>query len=118
MLDNKLPVDVIYLAFANAFEREPHRRLLYKLDHLGVRGPLLNWLSSYLRGRIFRVRVTSYLSDEAEVYSGVPQGSVIGPLLFLLYVSDQPLCIKSRKSFITDDMKLYCNHCTSSQHKG
>ena len=82
-----------------AFDRVPHHRFLHKLEHLGVRGPLLDWLSSYLRGRIFRVRVSSHLSDEAELYSGVTQGSVIGPLLFLLDVFDLFLCIKSRIFF-------------------
>ena len=78
-----------------AFDRVPHHRFLHKLEHLGVRGPLLDWLSSYLRCRIFRVRVRSHLSDEAKV----PQGSVIGPLLFLLCVSDLSLGIKSRSFF-------------------
>ncbi|XP_044751634.1 uncharacterized protein LOC123311635 [Coccinella septempunctata] len=107
-LDSGSPVDVIYLDFSRAFDKVPHRRLLAKLEHPGVRGGLLRWLKSFLCNCRFRVRVGgAYSTTEKPVTSGVPQGSVLGPILFVLYVSDLPPLIRSFISTFADDTKLY-----------
>lgn len=107
-LDRNIPVDILYLDFSKAFDRVPHRRLLKKLHHLGVRGSLLSWIRAFLTNRTFRVRVGSFHSSvEILSSSGVPQGSVLGPILFLLYTSDLPRVLKSSCAMFADDLKLY-----------
>ncbi|KAL3287999.1 hypothetical protein HHI36_002452 [Cryptolaemus montrouzieri] len=112
--DLKIPNDVIYLDFAKALDRVTARRLIYKLEYIGVRGNLLFWIRDYLSRRTFTVRVGAAFSTERLVISGVPQGSVLGPFLFLVFVSDLAHHIKSRKSFYADDTKLYANPFTDS----
>lgn len=101
------PTDVIYLDFEKAFDRVPHQRLLRKLEHLGLRGNLLAWIAAFLDNRSFRVRVDGHLSSEKVVTSGVPQGSVLGPLLFVLYISDLCRLMKVQNEWFADDAKCY-----------
>lgn len=108
-LDARIPVDVVYLDFSKAFDRVPRRRLLHKLEWCGIRGSLLRWIDSFLFGRSFAVKVGGALSSRFPVVGGVPQGSVLGPVLFLVYVSDLPPQLLSRCSMYADDMKLYGN---------
>jgi hypothetical protein len=79
---------VVYLDFSKAFDRVPKCRLLRKLSYLGIRGHLLRWIDSFLSDRTFRVRIGSALSRSVDVLSGVPQRSVLGPLLFIAYTAD------------------------------
>lgn len=111
-VDNKQPVDVIYLDFAKAFDRVSHAKLIDKLKHAGIRGGLLLWIKDYLSDREFCVRVGNELSRTRKVTSGVPQGSVLGPVLFNVYVSDIPRLLLSKCALYADDCKLFGNPIT------
>ena len=87
-IENGNNVDVIYLDFSKAFDRVDHSILLRKLERNGICGKLLCWIKSFLTGRSQRVSVNTRLSKNADVISGVPQGSVLGPLLFLVMIQD------------------------------
>ena len=105
-LDNGNCVDVVYLDFAKAFDKVPHMRLLSKLEAHGIRGKILIWIGSWLRDRRQRVSVEGELSEWAAVKSGVPQGSVLGPLLFLIYINDIDEDIISKFSKFAGDSKV------------
>lgn len=107
--DNHQPIDVLYLDFEKAFDKIPINYLIYKLNHYGVRGKLIRLIENFLRGRSYQVRVGQELSKDYEVHSGVPQGSVLGPLLFIIYLSDMYTGLKTNYSSFADDTNLYCN---------
>ena len=115
--DQTKAVDIIYLDFQKAFDKVPHRRLLAKLDAHGIRGNLLRWLQAWLTNRRQRVVVKNTKSDWSPVASGVPQGSVLGPVLFLIYVNDMDAGVLSRISKFADDTKLYHKVCTDEDKR-
>ena len=106
-LDEDKPVDIIYMDFKKAFDTVPHTRLIKKLNNYGVQGKLLEWIQSFLEDRSQHVKVNNAKSEEQPVTSGVPQGSVLGPTLFIYFINDLPKeSIVSTKIF-ADDTKVY-----------
>lgn len=105
-IDNENCVDVIYLDFAKAFDKVPHKRLLSKLEGHGITGKILGWIASWLSDRRQKVSVEGELSEWAAVKSGVPQGSVLGPLLFLVYINDIDEDVISKLKKFADDTKV------------
>lgn len=100
-------VDLVLLDFSKAFDKVNHLKLLFKLSSHGVKGKTLNWISSFLGGRTQAVVLEGECSSEVPVTSGVPQGSVLGPLLFLLYINDLPENIQSQVRLFADDTAVY-----------
>ena len=106
-LDAGERVDVARLDFSTAFDTFPHRRLLAKLKHLGIRGDTYGWITQFLQDRTQRVVVDGKSSERVHVASGVLQGTVLGLLLFLCYINDLPLHVDSHIRFFADDCLLY-----------
>jgi hypothetical protein len=106
-LDNGDRTDNIIIDFSKAFDLVPHGRLLTKIANSGVDSRVVVWLREVLLGRTQRVRVGGQLSEEVRVTSGVPQGSVFGPPLFLAYVNDIWRNIESTIRFFADDCVIY-----------
>jgi hypothetical protein len=102
-------VDAVVMDFSKAFDKVAHNRLLYKLDYYGIRGNTLNWIQDFLRDRKQRVLVGGESSTEARVTSGVPQGSVLGPALFLVFINDLPDDVTSSVRLFADDTIVYRN---------
>ena len=100
-------MDVIYADFAKDFASVPHNRLLLKLKSLGIEGDVLNRIISFLTERRHRVTVDGELSDWVYVISGIPQGSVLGPTLFVIVINDMPNVARNCLKLFADDAKLY-----------
>jgi len=107
ILESGDSVDVIYLDFSKAFDSIPHLRLLNKLHSYGFRGRLLQWLKAYLSDRRQCVVVGDGVSGWSDVTSGVPQGSILGPLLFVIYVNELPDIVRNLLYLFADDTKLF-----------
>ena len=95
-----------YLDFQKAFDKVNHNITIEKLSRAGITGPILDLIKSYLTGRTQTVRIGSSVSSQLPIYSGVPQGSILGPLLFLVYINDLPKCVMSSCYGYADDYKI------------
>ena len=105
-------VDIVYLDFSKAFDMVDHSILVEKMRRKGITGRILSWICNFLSERVQQVRIGSILSREAPLRSGVPQGSVLGPLLFLIFIADLEKDLRSRIVEVlkyVDDSKLLCN---------
>ncbi|KAL8596489.1 hypothetical protein ACOMHN_044027 [Nucella lapillus] len=100
-------VNIIYMDFMKAFDSVPHRRLLMKLAGHGIQGKVLDWIQAFLTDRQQSVVINGAKSQPASVTSGIPQGSVVGPMLFVVYINDLPNICASEVKLFVDDTKLY-----------
>ena len=99
-------VDIIYLDFCKAFDKIPHQRLMKKIWAYGIRGKVYKWIEEFLKNRIQRVVVNGSFSSYKKVTSGIPQGSVLGPILFVIFINDLPEVIQTAVRLYADDSKL------------
>lgn len=115
-LDDNLAFTIVYLDVAKYFDRIPHKGLLFKCEHLfGISGNLLKWLASYLTDRIQRVLVGNELSEQQKIGAGCPQGSVMGPLLALMYLNDIGEVTTSPTLLFADDTAIFLAHEPNSR---
>ena len=113
-MQSKNSFDIVYLDFRKAFDTVPHQRLLTKLKAYGITGKLHTWIENFLIGRSQKVKINSYLSAKTDVHSGIPQGSILGPILFTIFINDLPEGIKSTCKIFADDTKIYNSSDNSS----
>jgi len=106
-LDDKLDVRLVFCDVSKAFDRVWHQGLIYKLNRAGITGPLLSWFTSYLKDRNQRVLIKGQHSEWGQIGAGVPQGSVLGPLLFLVYINDLVECVNCHIKLFADDTTLF-----------
>ena len=105
--DSKQQTDLVILDFSKAFDTVPHKKLLFKLSKYGITGNINKWIQSFLVLRKQQVIVEGESSKPCSVDSGVPQGSVLGPLLFLCHINDLPQRVTSKVRLFADDCLLY-----------
>ena len=106
-LDEGGTVDAIYMDFQKAFDSVPHRRLIAKVKAHGIEGNTLNWITDFLQDRSQKVIINGISSSVKTVTSGIPQGSVLGPILFVMYINDLPSCVQSSIRLFADDTKVF-----------
>ena len=107
-MDSQKQIDMIFLDFSKAFDTVPHQRLLTKLQYYGINNKIYHWISNWLTKRSQRVLVNGSSSSYVPVISGVPQGTVLGPLMFLLYINDiNKNIISSKLGLFADDCVIY-----------
>ena len=108
-IEEGLDTDIIYLDFQKAFDKVPHKRLLLKLEAAGIRGSIYKFIRDFLSDRSCRFNVNGKLSTKSAVKSGIPQGSILGPFLFIIFINDLPSDIKNHCMMFADDTKIFGN---------
>ena len=98
---------MVFLDLSKAFDRVWHKGLLFKLKQLGISGPLLSWIDNYLSNRHQRVVIDGQCSDWIKIEAGVPQGSILGPLLFVVFINDIVREIRANIKLFADDTSLF-----------
>ena len=106
-MDEGKEVRVIFCDISKVFDRVWHRGLLQKLESIGIRGSLLDWVQNYLSGRKQRVVINNASSDWGFIKAGVPQWSILGPLYFIIFLNDIAIDIQSTIKIFADDTSLY-----------
>ena len=106
-LEKKQNIDIVYLDISRAFDCVPHERLLCKLYNAGIKGNVLGWFKSSLQNRRQRVKINETYSNWVTVSSGIPQGTILGPVLFLVYINDIGKNLFSNIRLFADDCILY-----------
>ena len=101
--------DAIYMDFPQAFDKGPHKHLLSKLRGHGMGSVIEAWVSGFITGRKHKACVNGIASTLPEVTNGIPQGSVLRPVLFVLYINDHPAVVKNEVYPFADDTKIYCD---------
>ena len=107
LVDEGSPVDVIYLDFQKAFDKVPHQRLIIKLKSHGMGNSIINWIEQWLTEVRQRVVVDGEVSSWKSMLSGVPQGSVLGPILFLVYINDLEEGVTGKILKFADETNLF-----------
>ena len=105
--DLGLPWDTIYSDFSKVFDSVPRHRLLKKVQAYGIQGSLLRWIEHYLRDRKQKVILGSDTSEWKPVTSGIPRGSVLGPILFTMFINDMPETVSSMMKLFADDAQFF-----------
>ena len=114
--DKGKQIDMAILDFSKAFDTVPHKKLLHKLDQYGIRGPVHRWLTNFLTKRKMMVTLEGESSQQVTVDPGVPQGTVLGPILFLCHINDIPDAVKSSVRLLADDCLLYREINSQNDH--
>ena len=105
--DSNTQIDCAILDFSKAFDTVPHKKLLHKLSSYGINGQIHAWLTQFLTARTMQVVLEGQTTHQVTVDSGVPQGTVLGPILFLCHINDLPASVKSQTRLFADDCLLY-----------
>ena len=103
IFNNSDPFDIIYLDLKKAFDQVSHKRFAVKLESYGITSKLLKWISCFLSNRLQWVKVGTSCSNKSNVASGIPQGSILGPTLFALYINYLPNSLTSQCKMFADD---------------
>ena len=114
--DKGKQIDMAILDFSKAFDTVPHKKLLHKLDQYGITGPAHRWLTNLLKKRKMRVTLEAESSQQVTIDSGAPQGTLLGPILFLCHINDLPDAVKSSVRLFADDCLLYREINSQNDH--
>ena len=90
-----MAIDTIYVDFMKAFDKVPHKRLITKLESYGLSNQIIKWVDNFLNERNQKVMVNGNESSNRPVTSRIPQGSVLGPILFVMYINELPNCVET-----------------------